>query len=371
MKRKICRLCLLTTACLVLILFSFKKSENKPEPLNPTYTLWYDQPAKVWQEALPVGNGRLGAMVFGRVNKERLQLNDITIWSGKPEPEADRPEAYKALPEIRKAISEGNFQEAQRLCGLYMLANEEPRVNVYNSKYFGSYQELGSLNLDFGIDSTQVAGYRRWLDIDKAIAGVEFKTGDNTFTREIFSSAVDGVIVVKLKSEKKGKINFTTELTRPASAKTVFEVPNTLVMTGNTDYRDHKGNCNYEARVSVVTKKGNISGEGDKLTIKDADEALILITCGTSYIPDFDMNFKTAVPHDAIVGIIKATSAKPYEKLRKDHIADYQKYFRRVSFDLGQTEAANATTVERLSKFNKGSNDPGLMTLFYQYGRCH
>jgi len=371
MKKKICRLCLLTTACLVLILFSFKKSDNKPALFNPTYSLWYDQPAKVWQEALPVGNGRLGAMIFGRVNKERLQLNDITIWSGQPEPTTDIPDAYKALPEIRKAIFEGNFQEAQRLSGLYMLVNEEPRVDVYKSKYFGSYQELGSLNIDFGIDSTQVTGYRRWLDIDKAIAGVEFNSGDNTFTREIFSSAVDGLIVVKLKSAKKGKMNFSTRLTRPASSKTVFEAPNTLIMTGNTDNKGHKGNCDYEARVSVITKKGIVSGEGDKLSIKDADEALILITCGTSYIRDFDKNFKTAVPHDAIVGIIKKASAKPYETIKKDHIADYQKFFRRVSFDLGQTEASKATTVDRLSQFNKGVNDPGLLTLFYQYGRFH
>ena len=369
MGKKIYLLFLFTIPGLVFILFGFKKSNNKPETFNPSFTLWYGQPAKVWQEALPVGNGRLGAMIFGRLVKERLQLNDITIWSGKPEPEADIPEAYKALPDIRKALSEGNYQEAQRLCGLYMLANEKPGVYVYNSKYFGSYQTLGDLNLEFGIDSTKATGYRRWLDIDKAIAGVEFKAGENTFTREIFSSAADGVIVMKLKSEKKGKINFTAKLARQVSAITIFEAPNTLVMTGNTDYLDHKGNCDYEARVSVIIKKGTLLGEGNMLTINNADEALIFITCGTSYISDYNKNFKTAVPHDSIVRIIKEASAKSYEKLRKGHIADYQKYFRRVSLDLGQTEAAKATTVERLSQFNKGVNDPELITLFYQYGR--
>ena len=369
MKRRIHPLYLLIIPVLGFIIFSFKKSDKNQLSFNPSYSLWYDKPAGAWEEALPVGNGRLGAMVFGRPVHEKLQLNDITIWSGKPEPEADRADAYKSLPELRKAISDGNYQEAQRLTALYMTTNEKPGVDIYKSKYFGSYQTLGDLSIDFEIDSTQVSGYRRWLDIDKAIAGVEFKVGENTFTREIFSTAADGLIVVKLTSGKKGGLKFITKLTRQVSSKTQFEYHNTLVMNGNTDYLGQKGNCDYEARVRVLTKKGSVSGTGDRIAVKDADEATILITCGTSYIPDFDKNFKTAVPHDSIVRIIESASAKSFDKLRQDHIADYQKYFHRVSFDLGQTDAAKSTTMERLLQFNKGVDDPGLITLFYQYGR--
>jgi len=354
---------------LVFILLSFKNINKSQLPFNPSYSLWYNKAAVTWEEALPVGNGRMGAMIFGRPVHEKLQLNDITIWSGKPEPEADRPEAYKGLPEIRKAISDGNYQEAQRLTALYMTTNEKPGVNIYNTKYFASYQTLGDLNIDFDIDSAKISDYRRWLNIDEAIAGVAFKTDDNTFTREIFSSAPDGVIVVKLTSGKKGSLSFKAKLTRQVSAKTQFEAPNTLVMKGNTDYLGHKGNCEYEARLSVLTKKGSISGDGDIIEVKNADEATILITCGTSYIPDFDKNFRIAVPHDSIVKIIQSASAKSFEKLRNDHVTDYQKYFHRTSFDLGQTEAVKSTTEERLSQFNKGVDDPGLISLFYQYGR--
>jgi len=333
------------------------------------YTLWYDQPANMWEEALPIGNGRLGAMIFGGPVKERLQLNEISIWSGKPEPNADIPEAYKGLPEIRKAIRNGNYTEAQELTQKYMTTNEKPGVYTYESKYFASYQTLGDLVIDFGTDSSKVTDYERWLNIDKAVAGVEFKIGDNKYTRELFSSAADGIIVMRIKGEKKGSVNFSAALSRKVSAQTVFEAPNSLVMRGNTDYKGHKGNCDYEARVSVITTNGSVTGKEDELNVKSADEAMIFITCGTSYILDYDKNFKAVVPHDSIVNLINLASLKTYDVLKKNHITEYQKYFKRTSFDLGQTETSKVPTNERLSNFNQGILDPGLITLFYQYGR--
>lgn len=336
---------------------------------NTGNTLWYDQPANVWEEALPIGNGRLGAMIFGRTSKEHLQLNDITIWSGKPEPFADIPEAYLGLPEIRKALSDGRYEEAQKLTKQYMTANEKPGANFYQSLYFASYQTLGNLDLDFGIDTTKISDYRRWLDIEKAVSGVEFKVGENKITRELFSSAVNGVIVIRIKAEKKGSVNFTANLSRKISARTVFEAPNSLVMRGSTNYEGRPGNCYYEARVNVKTAKGTVSGNGNKLLVKNADEAIIFITCGTSYILDFDENYKRAIPHDSIVRLIKVASATPYDSLKTAHVSEYQKYFNRVSFDLGQTEAAKANTLERMVQFNNEVDDPSLIALFYKYGR--
>jgi alpha-L-fucosidase 2 len=334
---------------------------------NPYMSLFYNKPASSWEEALPVGNGRLGAMIFGGPVHERLQLNEITIWSGKPEPTADRLEAYKGLPEIRKALSEERFEEAQKLTKQFMLTNDT--TDIYNSKYFGSYQTLGDLDIDFNIDSSSITGYRRWLDIEKAVAGVEFKSGDNTFTREIFSSAVDGVIAIRIKCAKKTSVSFSARLSRKFSAQTFFEAPNTLIMNGNTDYLGHKGNCNYEARLSIMTKNGTVSGLNDKLTVTAADEAIIYITCGTSYIADFEKNYKISVPYDSIKNSIKRAESKSFEKLRQDHIAEYRGFFSRTSFDLGQTEGYKLPTPERMTAFNKGNYDPGLLTLFYQYGR--
>jgi alpha-L-fucosidase 2 len=198
---------------------------------------------------------------------------------------------------------------------------------------------------------------------------VEFKVGENKITRELFSSAVNGVIVIRIKAEKKGSVNFTANLGRKASARTVFEAPNSLVMRGGTNYEGRPGNCYFEARVNVKTTKGTVTGNGNKLLVKNADEAIIFITCGTSYILDFDKNYRTAIPHDSIVRLIKVASAIPYESLKTAHVGEYQKYFNRVSFDLGQTEAGKVNTPERLVQFNNEVADPSLITLFYQYGR--
>jgi alpha-L-fucosidase 2 len=367
MKKSVIFFSSILLAVFAIILFCHFSPSVSRVPFNPYLSLFYNKPASSWEEALPVGNGRLGAMVFGRPVHEKLQLNDITVWSGKPEPTADKPEAYKGLPEIRKALREDRFEDAQKLTEQFMLTNDT--IDIYNSKYFGSYQTLGDLDINFNLDSSAITGYRRWLDLEKAVAGVEFKSGDNSFTRELFSSAADGVIAMRIRSVKNGAVSFSARLSRKFAAQTLFEAPNTLVMKGNTDYLGHKGNCDYEARVSIVTKNGTVSGLKDKLIVTAADEAIIYITCGTSYIADFGKNYKISVPYDSIKNNIKRAESKSFERLMLDHIAEYQGFFLRASFDLGQTKAYNLTTPERMTEFNNGKYDPGLLTLFYQYGR--
>ena len=208
-------------------------------------TLWYDSPSKVWTDELAIGNGRLGAMVYGEPRHERLQLNDITVWSGGPEPDQNRPDAYKALPEIRKALADQDWAMATRLVGQNMLAG------AYNP----SYQTLGDLNLDFALPEGAVTDYWRWLDIGRAVAGVEFKAKGATYRRESFASHADGVIVTRISCSKAGAVDFTLRLSRVASAKTVAVGNDTLAMTGTTDLPERQGQCEL---------RGPGAGEGQR-----------------------------------------------------------------------------------------------------------
>lgn len=321
--------------------------------------LWYDQPAVKWEQALPVGNGRLGAMIFGQPAKERLQLNEVTLLSGGPLPDADRKDAYKNLPELRQLIRDGKYVEAEGFAN----AN-------FNGPgpYRASYQMLGDLNFEFQLPDGAVTNYTRWLDIDAAVAGVEFTVGATKFRREIFSSAADGVLVQRLTSSAKGGLNFTLKLTRPAAALTKVVGTDTLVMTGNTDMPKLKGNCDYEAHARILVKDGKVSGMGDTLKVEGASEAVVLLTCGTSYVLDHAKNYRGANPHD-VAPRLDAAAKKSFATLKSAHVAEYQNYFRRVKFDLGTTAAAKLPTDVRLQNYGDGKRDPAFAALFYQYGR--
>jgi alpha-L-fucosidase 2 len=324
------------------------------EPVQPN-RLWYDKPAEKWIEALPVGNGRLGAMVFGQPEKERLSLNDITVWSGGPQPDANRTDGYQHLQEIRKTIREGHFDVAENLCNQFMTC----RANYDQNKY----QELGDLDFVFRLPAGQTTGYRRWLDLDQALAGVEFQAGGTKYQREIFSSAPDKVLVQRVSGSKPGSVSFELNLKRAEKAQTRFVAPDTLVMTGNTG-----SSLDYQVRTRVRTKGGTVKGEGDKLVVEGADEAVILTCANTSYVMDFKRGYKGADP--ALAGAqLNAAAAKSYEQLKAAHIADHQKYFQRVKIDLGTTEAAKKPTDERVRSYGDGKNDPALASLFFQYGR--
>src|SRR5712675_1491049 len=178
-------------------------SPAQPANDNPNL-LWYKTPAEKWVQALPVGNGRLGAMVFGGTTNERLQLNDITVWSGGPQPTANQPEAWTHLAEIRRVIREGRYDEAEKLCNKFFTC----QVNYDFSKY----KTLGDLNYAFQLPSTEITDYHRWLDLETAEAGVEFKAGGVTFRRELFCSAPDKVLVQRFSSSKSGSISFKLKL---------------------------------------------------------------------------------------------------------------------------------------------------------------
>jgi alpha-L-fucosidase 2 len=357
-------------------------------------TLWYRTPAQLWTDALAIGNGRLGAMIFGNPENEKLQLNDITVWSGGPMPNADdRPDAYKTLPAIRDALSKGDYAAATALVRTNLTTTGQG-----GSDYWPSYETLGDLNLDFKFGNGDVTNYLRWLDIERAISGVDFTIDGVTYHRESFSSAPDHAIVTHLTADHPGKISFTIRLSRVTAATTTALGNDTLIMKGDTTFPSQParpaippitsgpragfpgfparapqparaGNLDYEAQVRVKAVGGSVKAEGDHLVVEGANEATVFLAAGTSYILDWDKKYKGNDPHDAVTSQLQAVSAKPYAAIKKAHIADYQKFFNRVKFALPATDAANQQTDQRIKNYSDGKADPSLAVLYYQMGR--
>ncbi|MEO7933715.1 MAG: glycoside hydrolase family 95 protein [Chthoniobacterales bacterium] len=345
---------LISNVCAAMFVSIASLSANTDVP-NPSTALWYDKPASQWIEALPLGNGRFGAMVFGDPVKERIVLNDITVWSGGPQPKANNPDGWTHLADIRKVIREGRYDEAEKLCNQFLTC----QANYDENKY----QMLGDLNLDFQPPLGAVSDYRRWLNLETAEAGVQYKAGGVSYERELFCSAPDKVLVQRMSASRPGALSFSMKLGRPEKAQTKFVAPDMLVMTGNTG-----ANLDYQVNVRVLLKGGKITGEGNTLKIEGATEALVLATANTSYVMDYAKGYKGADPAVAAKEL-QAAAAKSFAQLKAAHLADYQKYFSRVKLDLGKTPAANKPTDERLRAYGDGNGDPALVALFFQYGR--
>ncbi len=327
------------------------EAQAPEEPLS----LWYRRPAEQWVEALAIGNGRLGAMVFGGIENERIQLNEDTLWAAGPY-DPSNPNALKLLPEARRLIFEGKYKEAHNLIDRRMLAN--PRRQV-------PYQPVGDLRLIFP-DLENVASYRRDLNLDTAIASVTYNVDGVKFTREFFSSPVDQVIVIHLTADKPGQITFTAEMTTPQKAKVTTEAGNTLVMNGvNGSSRGIKGALKFQARVLILASGGSIKTDEDKFLVNDADSAMLLVAAATSY-----KNYKDVSGNPEVLakGYITAASKKSFEILRKDHLAEHQRLFRRVKLDLGTTGMTKLPTDERIQNPDK-TKDPQLAALYFQFGR--
>ncbi len=309
--------------------------------------LWYDKPAQEWTEALPVGNGRLGAMVFGKVETERLQLNEDTLWAGHPL-ERDRIGAYKYLPEARQLIFDGKYVEAQNLIQQQFMGERLVR----------SYQTLGDLQLRFA-GGDNVTDYRRKLDLDTAIASVEYRLGDATFTREVFSSPVDQCIAVRLSCDKPARITFDAELSRPADFTVETVGPDRILMKGQaTMDGEHKG-VMYETQVRIIPEGGKLTATGKSLHLENADAATLLIVAAT--------NYRGSNPHELCDKQLAGTSKKSFENLRKAHVAEHRRLFRRVALKLGAAEVK--PTDERLAAMKAGADDPDLCALYFQFGR--
>jgi len=311
--------------------------------------LWYRQPAQEWVEALPIGNGRLGAMVFGGIQRERLQLNEDTLWSGKPI-ERDKPDAAKYLPEARRLLFEGKYVEGQKLV-------QDRIMGLRLEKGNHSYQTLGDLELSFETHG-DVSDYRRELDLDAAVAAVTYRIGHATFTREVFSSPVHQVIVVRLTCDKPGMVTFDARLTRPGGAN-VAVASNSITMNGQAD--DGEGNgVRFESGLQVITQGGKVAKDNGKIRVENADSATLLLTASTSYRDDD--------PHEICQRQLAGAVNKSYEELRQAHVIEHQRLFRRVQLYLGES-GPDLPTDERLEAVKQGGEDPGLIARYFQFGR--
>jgi len=339
---------------LVIVVVAAFSVTAQAEVPSPTTTLWYGQPADRWVKALPVGNGRLGCMIFGGVETERLQLNEDSLWSGGPRPNADRPDAWKHLSEIRELLFEGKYRQAERLTNKYMTN----QGGGFDGAYNGAFQTLGDLTFEFEHDSKRVGAYRRMLDLDTALAEVTYRVGGARFEREIFSSPVDQVIVVRVSCDKPGKISFAAKLSRPADAKARFTSPDRIVMRGQCDGGT---GMKFEAHLKALPKGGKVSGSGDTLRVDSADEVILLLAAAT----DYRGKDQTALCEQHIAG----ASNKTFDDLRDAHVAAHQELFQRVELDLGDTGAGRRPTDERLKTVKLGGIDPELIALYFQYGR--
>lgn len=324
---------------------------------NDSYLkLWYLQPAKQWVEALPVGNGRLGAMIYGDPVNEIIQLNENTVWAGQPY-RNDNPDAKNVLPEVRKLIFEGKYKEAQDLVNQNFISKISHGM---------PYQTVGNLKLHFK-GTENYSEYYRELDIEKAVVSSRFSANGSNYSTSIYSSYPDQVMVYRISADKPGSLNFYSTMDRPSGANVTTYGNNEMILSDLTgDFDKVKGNAlKFTAKVKILANGGSTTFSDTSIIVNNADEATIYISIGTNF-----KNYKD-ISGDAdkkANEILERALAKSYDQIFKDHVDDYRTLFGRVSLDLGTTEAVNNPTDVRLEQFAKG-NDPHLVALYFQFGR--
>lgn len=316
-------------------------------------TLWYSQPAQKWTEALPIGNGRMGAMVFGGVFEERIQFNEDTLWKGSPH-DYVRDGAGAQLPEIRRLLAEGSVSNAVKL------AREKFLSDPVRQK---AYQPFGDLRFHF-TGQGEVTDYRRELDLDTAMATTTFRLGGVTYKREVFASFPDRAIVVRITADRPAQIHFTLQLDSPhTNSQTRSVAAETLALNGQVEV----GGLKFESRVRVVSDGGTISTNGNVLAITNANSATLILVAATSFKNYQDIR---ADPAARCADDLRAIAKKDFSQLQAAHVADHQKLFRRVNLDLGNT-GGEMPTDERLKQVRTHGleTDPALAALHFQYGR--
>jgi alpha-L-fucosidase 2 len=335
------------------------------DDVSPGPVLFYRQPAKEWVEALPIGNGRLGAMVFGGAPVERIQLNEDTFWSGGPyDPTHD--EALQHLPRVRQLLRDGRYKEAQDLADEKLMGR--PR-------HLQAYQPLGDLRLVLeGHD--RPADYRRELDLDRAVVRVRYRIGDSIFTREVFSSAPDQSLVVRLTAEGPARLRFAATLDskhpftlRPLPAGGLLmsgrwrgdlaQPEEHLALSHGLQARWHGDGLAFGVQVAAEARGGRVEVDGSGLRVLDAESATLRLAAATS--------FRGRSPEAACAQALGAR--RPYEELLARHLADHRSLYRRVRLVLGSKERDALATDERLAAVQKGGVDPGLVATYFQYGR--
>ncbi len=319
--------------------------------------LWYDEPAKIWVEALPVGNGRLGAMVFGDPSNEVIQLNENTVWAGGPN-RNDNLDAKEALPEVRKLIFEGKYKEAQDLVNQKIITKKSHGM---------AYQTVGNLKLNF-TGHENVTEYYRELDLAKAIVSSHYKVAGVKYETSVFSSFPDQVIITQIKADKAGAINFIASMNRPKPSvvSVTTNGNNELILSGvGSDQEGITGAVKFEAIVKIINEGGSVLATDSSLQVSNANMVIIYISIASSFNNYHDVSGNA---NERANAYLQKALQKNYAQALKDHVADYQAYFKRVKIDLGETKAMKNPTNVRLEQFAKG-NDPQFVALYFQFGR--
>jgi alpha-L-fucosidase 2 len=343
------------------LLMTFCERDNAKQ--DNSLKLWYKQPAVAWEEALPVGNGRIGAMVFGDPVHERLQLNEESIWAGS-KINNNNPNALKTLPALQKALFESRYKDAWKLADQNFLGTP-PRVR--------SYQPLGDLYIDYDWNG-KTENYTRELNLETGIATTRFTVGGKGVTQEVFASAPGNIIVVHISSQNKVPVNASFKMTRKKDAVVKIN-GNVLELTGQIiDQEDPKSgpggeHMKFAGELRLSVKNGSTVAGDSVLIVKNATEITVRLTAATDYNID-KLDFDRSInPTAKCKSILDRTEGMQLKELQRSHLEEYQKLFNRVSLSLGADSLVSKPTNDRLAAMKNGAIDNGLIALYFQYGR--
>lgn len=366
---------------LASLIFPFVSCKRQIEnSKDQNLKLWYKQPADAsvkdlpdgwkddaeWLKALPLGNGSLGLMIFGDVNKERIQLSEESMWSGSPS-DNDNPDAFAEQDKIRELLFDGKYKDATKL------TNETQVCKGLGSGHgngstapFGCFQTLGDLWIE-NRNNTDYENYYRELDLEDAVVRVKYTQEGVNFKREIFASQPDQVMVARFTADKPGQITFSCSMNRPERFKSYSE-NNQLIMSGALSDGKGADGLQYMARLKAVNKNGKVSYKDSKIIVEDADEVILYLSASTNYVlkyPEYKGRDYVKISNENI----EKAADKSYTELLDSHTKEYQLYFNRVSIDLTPGAIAEIPSDERLKNFKQSQSDPHLAELIFQYGR--
>lgn len=323
--------------------------------------LRYSSPAKTWEEALPVGSGRLGAMIYGGVGKLKIQLNEVSLWSGEPYPDADRKNAHTHLDELRGLINSREYGKAEELLNAEFTNNG----GGFDGAYAGSYQTLGELVLSTGHSFRGASGYKRSLCLENAVCTDEYTFNGVKYSREYFASNADDILAVRLTANKKASVSFSLSFKRNDCERLEYKSDG-LEFFGHCD--GDPAHMAFAGKLRIRAKGGEVTACKSSVRVKDADEVCIYFTAATDYVPDSGRNFKGGDPVKRC-GEISAAAGTDYDALKARHIAEYKALFDRCSIEINGGEENEDDTVKRLKKMAEKGDDAGLVSLLFNYGR--
>ena len=349
---------------LLLIQVSCNNYPKEDAPLDYSQMLWYKNPAIQWTEALPLGNGRLGAMVYGGTENETIQFNEETLWTGQPHDYAHEG-AHKYLNTIRQLLWDGKQDEAHELGNKHFMSQPFGQLN---------YQPFGDILLNFPGHKNAV-NYKRQLNLVNAISSINYDVEGVNYKREVFASTPAQAVVVRIEADKNGEVDFTAGLNSPHTDFEVSVVGNEVILNGKANNypqelgRDGKpypvSNLTFEARLKVINEGGELAEDRKSIQIKNAKSATLFLVTATSFVNYDDIS---ANPEERCENYLNELDGKSYKELKSEHIKDYQNLYSRVELNLGSSEISNRPTNERINSF-KQDEDPALVVLLYQFGR--